>query len=427
MKSKNVFKNENFKRLWIGQAISQFGDAFYFLVFLYMVDSATKDPRMVGAVAAIQALPYLFGSLYAGVIADRIDRRSILLFSDLASFLILLFFGIYVWITPAPSVILMLICAFSLSVVNVFFAPAKSALLPTLVDKSELPEALSVSAAVQHFMPLAGLAISGALLGAIEKLFPGRFFFVAVITNAITFSVSYWFISRIPRTSKSELVNEPEGAIVVQNFKTDLIEGFDAIRSNSFLKVALALTLCMEFFISPFMLVYIAANRIWFGGEFWRLALVESAFVLAMLIASLAIGKMRIIRPGKSFVWGIGITGLLVLMMGVWTDYPRFLILNLLCGIAVPFGSLPLQTHIQLTVPNHLMGRVQSIFQIIGMTVVPIGAALGGFVMQIIGPAQMYILMGSGFMGSILIAIFSKQFFGAITPIENKNDLSDQL
>ena len=382
-----------------------------------MVDRITQDPMMVGAIAAIQALPYLLMSIYAGVLADRLDRRSILIFSDISSFIILMLFSAYIWVNPVPSLVVLFLTAFSLSAVNVFFAPAKSAMIPTLVPAQDLQESLSISAATQHFMPLAGLAISGGVLSAIEMVSPGKFFFISSLVNGFTFLLSFTFISLLPkglnikdRTSTLDEVSPKP------NFKAELQEGLQIVKNNAFLKSALLLSLALQFFIAPFMLVYIAANRLWFGGLYWKLAAIEASFVLMLLISSLAIGKMKIRRPGRAYVVGLSSTGVLVLMMGFWTDFPKFMLLNLLCGIGLPFASLPLQTHIQLTIPNEFMGRVQGIMQIIGMTIVPIGTAVGGLVLAKVGPSQMFMLMGGGLAVFTLLGIFLKPFFDAVTP-----------
>src|SRR5436305_13461671 len=78
-----------FRRLWLGQAISQFGDALYALLFFFMVDKLTGKAAMVGYVGALQAAHFLLVGPYAGMIADRFDSRSVMLFADLVSAIIL--------------------------------------------------------------------------------------------------------------------------------------------------------------------------------------------------------------------------------------------------------------------------------------------------------------------------------------------------
>src|SRR4051812_33398009 len=115
-----------FRRLWLGQAISQFGDALYSLLFLFMVDKLTGKAAMVGDVGAIQAAPFLLFGPYAGLVADRLDRRRVMLFADLASAAILALLCVQLLVNPRPPTVIVFAAAFLLSSVNTFFLPAKS-------------------------------------------------------------------------------------------------------------------------------------------------------------------------------------------------------------------------------------------------------------------------------------------------------------
>ena len=165
-----------FRRLWVGQAVSQFGDALYTLLFLFMVDKLTGKAAMVGYVGALEAAPFLLFGPYAGVLADRLDRRRIMLFADLVSALVLAGLCVVLLVYPKPHVGVIFAAAFLLSTVNAFFAPAKSAAIPALVPAERLMEANALSAATQHLMPLLGLGISGVGLGLLYALYPNLFF-----------------------------------------------------------------------------------------------------------------------------------------------------------------------------------------------------------------------------------------------------------
>src|SRR5688500_12870764 len=91
-----------FRNLWLGQAISQIGDAFYYASFMFMVEHITNSKPMVGYVGAAEALPFLLFGPYAGVVADRIDRRKIMLLSDIISGLTLCMMAAVLFLQAQP-------------------------------------------------------------------------------------------------------------------------------------------------------------------------------------------------------------------------------------------------------------------------------------------------------------------------------------
>src|SRR5579862_8820226 len=121
-----------FRALWLGQAISQLGDAFYYIAFMFMVQKVTGSSVMVGYVGALEALPFLLLGSYAGVVVDRLDRRRIMLLSDLCSGLALVGLAACIWLQRQPPVWALLVTPFVLSSVRCFFMPAKSASIPSL-------------------------------------------------------------------------------------------------------------------------------------------------------------------------------------------------------------------------------------------------------------------------------------------------------
>src|SRR5580693_2693012 len=129
----DVLRIRPFRNLWLGQSISQIGDSLYYVAFMFMVKKVTGSSAMVGYTGALELAPYLLIGPYAGVIADRLDRRVIMLASDLLSALVLLVFSAALLTGVAPPAWGILLLAFLLSSVRCFFLPAKSAAIPALV------------------------------------------------------------------------------------------------------------------------------------------------------------------------------------------------------------------------------------------------------------------------------------------------------
>lgn len=407
MTSLKILELRDFRRLWLGQAVSQFGDSLYFLIFLYMVEKLTGDPRLVGVVVAAQALPYLVLSFWAGALADRIDRRLLMLGSDVVSAAIMLAFAGYLAFQPKPPFAAILVVALLLATVNVFFAPAKSAAIPRLVPPERLTEANSLSMATQNLMPLIGLGLSASVLGIIEARMPNAFFLTSALLNGLTFVYSASCLARLPSIIPQRNDHEP-----TSTWK-DSVDGLKYIVRSPFLRMLMFMQVGLNFFIGPFLLVYVAVNKSWFGGQYWTLGTFEASFTAAMLLAALVAPRLTLRRPGLAFAWGSIFVGIFVVFMGWSPSFWPFLLWNVACGLVIPFIQLPTQTYVMQTVEDAYMGRVMSSLAMVGMVVIPIANLIAGFALNRFGPEVIFFGMGGGMVAFSLLGLASPAFAGA--------------
>lgn len=110
-----------FRTLWLGQVSKQLGTSTYWLVMLFTADRITNDARSVAFMGVLQTLPFLLFSAYAGVLADRLDRRKVMLASDLLSAGLLMALGVAVAVLGHPTFALLCVAAFLLASVDSFF------------------------------------------------------------------------------------------------------------------------------------------------------------------------------------------------------------------------------------------------------------------------------------------------------------------
>lgn len=217
-------QNDSFRNLWYGQVVSELGDwlnsiAIYALI-LKLSDSGMA---MAGAMMA-KLLPIVLISPVAGVIVDRISRKTVMIVSDLLRFIVVLGFLFVESQDTLWLIYALVIIGISLSG---FFEPARSAIIPSLVPKEHLVTANALSGSTWSVM----LAFGAALGGVVVSLFGIR---VAFIVDACTFLLSAWFISKIPSEAK------PSGEPKKKNGYQELV---DAIRFLIAEPVLLVLTL----------------------------------------------------------------------------------------------------------------------------------------------------------------------------------------
>ncbi len=187
-------KNKSFRNLWFGQVVSELGDwlnsiAIYALI-LKLSDSGMA---MAGAMMA-KLLPIVLISPIAGVVVDRVDRKVVMISSDLLRFVVVLGFLFIEDQSTLWFIYALVIIEISLSG---FFEPARSAIIPSLVPKEHLVTANALSGSTWSVM----LAFGAALGGVVVSLFGIR---VAFIVDACTFLISAWFISKIPSVTKPD-------------------------------------------------------------------------------------------------------------------------------------------------------------------------------------------------------------------------------
>jgi MFS family permease len=297
--------------------------------------------------------------------------------------------------------------------INVFFSPAKSAAIPSVVPAEKLLAANALSAATQNVMPMLGLVLSGSLLGALYAVAPNFFFLSAILLNALSFLASALFIRRLPH-----LLPEMEKGQAGANRHPwqDLKEGLAYLRRERVLLVLTLLNVLSQMMIAPFMVVYVTVNREWFGGNYTTLALFESSFFVGMIAGSVLVEKSGVKRVGVAYILGIFVVGLTVAMMAFAKTIPLMVFWNLAAGIALPFAQIPMTTYLQAIVPDAFRGRVNSVQTMSSMGIQPIGIGFGGLLVNALGPEGMFLMMGFGMGLTALFGFIDHAFRTARIP-----------
>jgi MFS family permease len=181
-------EQRNFRLLWIAQVISELGDWFYSLaVYGLLLELTGNRAQSVGLAVVLQVLPHTLAAPAAGVINDRISRKSIMIGSDVARFFIVL--GMLV--VRTPGVVWLVYPLLLLETLGAaFFEPAHSAVIPNLVPEPEVLRANTLSSITWSFCLAAG-----ASLGGVVAVLLGRD--TVFVLNALSFLGSAWLISRM--------------------------------------------------------------------------------------------------------------------------------------------------------------------------------------------------------------------------------------
>ncbi len=228
-------KNSEFRNLWYGQVVSELGDWLNSIAIYALVLQLSDAGMALAAVMMAKLLPIFFVSPFAGVVIDRMDRKTVMFVSDVLRFLVVL----CCLMLDEKSELWLL---YTLVVIEIslagFFEPARSAIIPSLTAKEDIVTANALSGSTWSVM----LALGAALGGVVVSLFGIK---TAFVVDAFTFLVSAWFISRIK--SRRDDPQEKKQQLSRGGFKS-FIQGARYLRSEpivlvlTFLKSGLAIS-----------------------------------------------------------------------------------------------------------------------------------------------------------------------------------------
>lgn len=177
--------NRNFRNLWFGQIVSLLGDWFNMIAAATLVATLTKSASAVGGLFVVRLLAPFLVSPLAGVIADRYNRKHLLIATDLTRAVVVL--GFLFVRDPAHVWLLYALTALQLGIAGFFF-PARNAILPSIVSRSELGDANALSSVTWSVMLAMGTALGGLVAGSLG-------IYWAFVIDAASFVASASFIS----------------------------------------------------------------------------------------------------------------------------------------------------------------------------------------------------------------------------------------
>src|SRR5438046_2564690 len=264
-----VLKRPELRAVWFAEWISDVGNFVTFIALAVFINQLTHSVAAVGLVFALRAVPTFTVGPFAAVLVDRLDRRRVMIVSDLLRAALVGFLPF----THAPWQADVL--ALSSGVLGTFFQPARSALLPQLVDAGELVPALAVIETTHQALHTLGPAIAGLVVfvfGAREAFF----------VDAGSFVVSALFIARVVARGRPERT-ERRSAI------HELVEGVRALAHAPAVRTYVFLDAALAFGgggVIALLVIYVQDVLGRPGGEY---GLVLSLAGLGTVLASLAI------------------------------------------------------------------------------------------------------------------------------------------
>ncbi|MCA9957765.1 MAG: MFS transporter [Anaerolineales bacterium] len=385
---RDLLRIREFRWLWLGQIVSNFGDAVTHLTLVLFINRVTEGSTTAIAYLLIAlALPRATIGLVAGVFADRWDRKRTMIVSDLLRGILILAF-IFLSVNNTQLWLLYMI-AFIHSAIGAFFLPARSALIPNLVPKEGLLAANSLSQMSMVFLQVLGTAAAGFIVGVLDTFWP------AFVIDAVTFFVSALFVAQVQVATQRKETRETAVFTLIQAVNSELREGMRIMLHNRVLLgtlVAIGVTMfglgAVNVLLPPLLINDLHVSETWFGA-------VEFAQTLAMIISGsfVAILAARF-KPTSLISGNLLILGVMVCILSLITTVWHVLPILFVIGLVVTPLNAAVATIVQTAVSDDVRGRISAALGAIVQAAMLISMFATGAVAAAIGVRNVFIVSG---------------------------------
>ncbi len=379
---RDVLANRNFRQLWMGQGVSQIGDGLTNLAILIMINRLTGSTAALAVMMIVVAVPQLIFGLLSGVFVDRWDRKRIMILSDLLRGLLVLGF---IFVRRPEDVWVFYVLGFLQAVVGTLFNPARSALIPSIVDLQHLLAANALSQTTQVITGVIGAALAGVLVGVSGSAWP------AFTLDALSFFTSAFFIARIQAPAQVGLAS---GGV-----RTTLGQLWDGLRylvsRRLVMGILTAFSVAMlglgavNVLIVPFLINQLKVPTAALGG-------IDAAQVIGMVVGSTLVSVLAVrLKSVQIIVGGIMLVGLFIALFGAATSIVFSLLALFFVGLALTPMQAAASTVLQQTIPAEKRGRASSAMNTLTTLTSVISMGSAGLLGDVLGVRQVFFLAGA--------------------------------
>jgi MFS family permease len=337
-------RHRSFRLLWFGQLVSNVGTQMRLVALPYQIYVLTGSPFHVGLLGLFQAIPLISLPLLGGVLADRADRRRVLIATQSGLALSSLALALVTQLGSTELWILYALTAISASF-SAFDQPARGSLVPTLVERSELPAAIALNQMLYQTAAVVGPAIGGLVIASFGVA-------AAYWVDTITFGAAI---------AAAVAINAPRQMLAApQSIVESLVEGVMYVLRQRLLFSTMVLDLAAMFFGSIRALMPFYAEQVFKVGAA-GLGLLFAAPGVGALIAVLTSGWVsRVRRPGVAVLVAVCVWGIAIAAFGLMTEelFLLGLVLLAIAEAADVLSAIFRHTILQGVVREELRGRL---------------------------------------------------------------------
>lgn len=376
--------HRNFRLFWFGQCISLIGTWMQSIGQAWLVLQLTHSALKLSIVTAMQFLPVMIFSLYAGTLVDRFSKRKTLIFTQtcLGVLATVLATITYLHIVKYWHV---LILALILGSVNTIDTPTRQSFVIELVGKEDLPNAIALNSSVFNLGRIVGPAIAGLLIGLIgiaPCFYLNAASFIAVIVNL-------WMIRVPAKVFRKQEHTSPKYIWL------DIREGLRYINEKAIIKQPLILLAFISTFVMNFNILIPVFAQQELNQNATGYGLLMTSMGIGSFLGSLAlVVKSRRVPAQRYLVGGAFVMSAFLVILAFEKNIHLSSVTLLIIGFSTIIHTNLVNTTIQLHSSDEMRGRVMSVFSLVFGGVTPIGALYAGQTTELIGARGCMIISG---------------------------------
>jgi MFS family permease len=388
-------RHRNYRLFFSGQLISLTGTWMDTVAEAWLVYRLSHSPLLLGVAAFASQIPVFLLAPWGGVLADRYDRRKILLWTQALSGIQAMILALLT-LTHVVTIWHVIILAAGLGIVNAIDMPTRQAFVVDMVSRDDLMNAIALNSSMFNGARVIGPAVAGVVVAAIGE---GWCFFANAVSY-IAVIAGLWMMTTKQRQRHSQM---PSALSQVK-------EGFRFVMAERPVRALLALLAVVSLFgMSYSVLMPVFADQILKAGPKGLGLLMGSAGVGALGGAVSLAMKREVKGLGRWIVLGATGFGAALIIFGQSRITALSCAVLLGAGYAMMVQMSSSNTLIQSMVPDHLRGRVMAIYAATFMGMAPLGALLAGWMAQHIGAPNTVAMGGAA-------CIVAGALFGVVLP-----------
>ena len=376
-----VLSNVGFLLLWVGQLTSQLADRIFVYVLMVIIYQSTHSILGVSLPLLSFGIPSVLISPWAGIMADRFNRKWILVISDLTRGLLILL------IIPLIAKSLLWIFLVSLLVYSAaqFFAPAETSSIPELVEKHNLIVANSLFMITWMASSVVGLGLGAPIVNLLNEN-------KTLMVSAVLYFVSTAAIILIP-------IKPREQTLVKSHVLADIRTGFEFIRRNQVVRYSL-----LKLFVAAAAVATLSVLAISYASDVLMIGERNFGYLIIVIGAGMLVGMFTLeklrhyFKLGTIVVASFLMSGLVLMSLALVKDIRVAVILIFLLGLGNIYITSSIQTILQHKVPRQIRGRVFGVQNMLVNSAFTLPVVLFGFIADVWG-----ILLAISVLGGLVL------------------------
>ncbi|MBT2678549.1 MFS transporter [Bacillus sp. ISL-35] len=394
-----LLKNKGFITLMLAQLISSIGDWLSVVAIITMVGLKWEaSPMEVSFIILCLAVPMALLGPFTGTIADRFNRKSLMIFSDLIRA------GLILALAYAESLWTVYICLFIVGMLSAIFVPAKNGKLKELVHQESMKSAMSITSMIDSGTKVLGPLLSGLLVSAFGTQLV---FFI----DSGTFIISALLLFALPKAIAKPIESETKEA---SSFKKDFMEGIRFIKGSRYLIVGMIVLGVSLLILQLSDSQIIVLLRELSNASPDLFGYIVTASGVGMFLTGLLLAKKTDYNALILLFIGVCGIGVSFSMMAVLTRLDLALpalwgpALGMLAGFSAGFVFIPFQAAVQTETPVHMTGRVFGVLNSVTTTATIIGPLAGGLLATVLGVIPTFVITGFLLIAVSIIGLIFK-------------------